>query len=85
MTLDCYEKRCKETVQSRVISRLLDYYFIYQGRCGGNAAALPFFLAAGISLLTKFALNFVSSVLIWLHGVLSPEINTPKEGSHEKA
>ena len=38
-----------------------------------------------ISLLTKFALNFVSSVLIWLHDVLSPEINTPKEGSHEKA
>lgn len=38
-----------------------------------------------ISLLTKFALNFVSSVLIWLHGVLSPEINTSKEGSHEKA
>lgn len=46
---------------------------------------MPFFLAAGISLLTKFALNFVSSVLIWLHGVLSPEINTSKEGSHEKA
>ena len=84
MTLGCCENGVKKPC-SQGSFRIYGINLYIKAVAETTRRLCRFAVHFGISLLTKFALNFVSSVLIWLHGVLSPEINTSKEVSYEKA